>query len=121
MALYILININTLVTHFQTKFNSIKTLKSKNIYEQLMYTYHVQIKAYHTDNSLFDDKLLHQDIQNSHKHIKFCGVNKQYRNGVVELQIGILTIVTCTFILHEMLKRPSQITTKFWPLSCKSY
>lgn len=105
-----------------TNFTATEILKTKVNFEVLMRTYGYIVLDYHSDNGVFNSRLLQQHLQNGEQTLTLSGVGAQFQDGVAERNIGTIIGMARTMLLHAML-RWNAVTLSLRPFaveySCK--
>ena len=99
---------------------SAETLGAKQAYERVAGHYGVQIKAFHADNSRFDDKAFKTSCLHAGQQLTFCAVGVHHQNGIAENRIKLICNGARTVLLHAMRKWPKVIRTTLWPYAMQA-
>ena len=97
-------------------FTATEILRAKINFEVLMRSYGIIIMDYHSDNGVFNSRLLQQHLQNGEQKLTLSGVGAQFQDGLAERHIGIIISMARTMLLHAI-TRWDKITLSLWPFA----
>jgi hypothetical protein len=96
-----------------------ETLLAKTSFERNVSDGGVTINSYQADNGCFADAGFQQAIKDANQTITFCAVGAHHQNGIVEQCIKVLTLISCTLLLHAKRHWLDYVTAMMWPFALK--
>ena len=76
------------------------TLQSKHDYKHLSAIRNVKVKHYHAANGHFTERSFTNDCKSITQRITFCGVGAHHQNGIAEITIKQLTLISWNLLVH---------------------
>ena len=87
----------------QVSLRDSETVQAKYVCKQFAHQHGVKIKAYHSDNKPFGNKLFVKDVETQGQTITFSGVGAHHQNTVAERAIQTITYWARVIILHGII------------------
>ena len=100
----------------QVEINATENFKAKLTLEREAQIQGVEIKGYHTDNSIFNDSEFMEELLKNQQEINFSGAGASHQNCSPEHSINVVVTMARTILMHNALRYPEDIfSTDFWP------
>jgi hypothetical protein len=87
-----------------------EVLEAKEVFEAYASTFGIDIRHYHADNGIFNEKAWRQLCSKSHQGLSFAGVNGHHQNGQAERRVRSLQNTPRTVLIHANHRWPQAIT-----------
>ena len=89
-------------------------MKAKHKFERLANNCGVDIKHYHADIKMFNERIFRESCITENQTQTFCGANDHHQN-VAESKIITIISLARAMLLTAMIKNPSVVALAFWP------
>ena len=104
-------------TFCQSSFTAEETIQSKLTFEKQSFGEGVAIKAYSSDNGVYQARDYMNELLKKGQGIKRSGVGGHHHNGVAENSIKNITRIARTMMINAALRWPEVAEKKLWPLA----
>ena len=100
-------------------FTAGEALRAKREFEAEMASMGVTVLNFHTDNGVFTAAEFQDELAKNKQGLTLSGVGAHHQNAVAERNIGTVTSLARTMMLHAKLRWPKAVSTKLWPMAMK--
>ena len=88
----------------QGAINATETVKAKLTFEREAQSQGVVIKAYHTDNGIFNSSEFMEELLKKQQNIRFSGDGASHQNGAAERAIKTVVTMERNMLIHAALR-----------------
>jgi hypothetical protein len=102
----------------QVNLNTHKTLNAIREFEQVCHDHGVIPQLYHSNNAnVFTSEGMVKKLKRFAQIITFAGAGAHHHNGMTEHEIGTITNMACTMMLHAAIHWPDATDATQWPMA----
>jgi transposase InsO family protein len=101
----------------QRTINANDTIRGKLLLEREAAGVGITIKAYHSDNGVFNSKAFKDHCEELGQKLTFSGVGAHHQNGVAERAIQTISNMARANMIHAALSWPDRSFITYWPLA----
>jgi hypothetical protein len=107
----------TVHVYHQVSLAAADTLLSKAQFEHEACTHGIEIKKYHTDNSIFVSEAWKEHLHGMQQTQRISATGAHHQNAIAERAIQTVTTSARAMLLHLKVHWPDEYDTKLWPFA----